>query len=108
MRTVLQFGRQCLRRCSPKCPAPFASRGFVRPSKTGIAFLSRHFATPRFDGRTILWSGAATAAVLSPLVFVEIGQDKAGNGEKTHEEAMLEASRKELGEQVPAVIKHST
>ena len=109
MGTVLLLGRQCLRRCSPQCPTPFIRRGPTRPfSRPSIAFISRHFGRPRFGGRTILWSGAATGAVLSPLAFVEISQKKTGDGEKTHEEAMLEVSRKELGEQVPAVIQNST
>ena len=44
---------------------------------------------------------------MSPLAFVEISHDKAGNGDKTHEEAMLEASRKELAEQVPKSLEKS-
>ena len=44
---------------------------------------------------------------MSPLAFVEISHDKAGNGDKTHEEAMLEVSRKELAEQVPKSLENS-
>ena len=44
---------------------------------------------------------------MSPLAFVEISHDKAGNGDKTHEEAMLEVSRKELAEQVPKSLEKS-
>lgn len=49
----------------------------------------------------------AAGAVLSPLAFVEIGQDQSSNGEKTHEEAMLEVSRKELDQQVPKALQNS-
>jgi aarF domain-containing kinase len=38
---------------------------------------------------------------------VALSSDEAENGGKTHEEAMLEASRKELDEQVPKVIRNS-
>jgi aarF domain-containing kinase len=38
---------------------------------------------------------------------VGIAHEESSNGEKTHEEAMLEASRKELDEQVPAALKNS-
>lgn len=57
----------------------------------------------------MLWSGAAAAggAVLTPLAFVEIGHEQSGNGDKTHEEAMLEVSRQELAEQVPKSLKNS-
>jgi aarF domain-containing kinase len=49
----------------------------------------------------------AGGAILSPLAFVDVANDKSGNGEKTHEEAMLEVSRKELDEQVPHALKNS-
>jgi aarF domain-containing kinase len=47
--------------------------------------------------------------VLSPLAFVEAAEDKSksSNGEKTHEEAMLEVSRKELDQQVPKALENS-
>lgn len=44
---------------------------------------------------------------MSPLAFVAIGNDDSDNGGKTHEETMLEVSRKELKEQVPKAIKNS-
>ncbi|KAF2268111.1 ABC1-domain-containing protein [Lojkania enalia] len=56
--------------------------------------------------RTILRSGGAAAA-LSTLALVAIGNHGSGNGEKTHEEAMLEASRRELKEQVPTRLQNS-
>src|SRR4051812_29569613 len=100
MRTAFLFGRQCFRPGLPKLTA----RAFTRPS-TNPSRLRRQFATPKFSGRTLLWSGAATGAaggaILSPLAFVQVANDQSGDGEKTHEEAMLEASRKELKEQVP-------
>jgi aarF domain-containing kinase len=46
--------------------------------------------------------------VLSPLAFVEISNEETKVGGKTHEEAMLEASRKELSEQVPKVLQNSS
>jgi aarF domain-containing kinase len=106
MRTVLLFGRQCLRQGLPK----YTARAYTRPF-THASSIRRQFATPRFKGRTISWSGAATGvaggAILSPLAFVDVANDKSGNGEKTHEEAMLEVSRKELDEQVPHALKNS-
>lgn len=85
---------------------PFVTRASTRPF---VSAARRQFATPQFGGKTILWSGAAAAGgvALSPLAFVEIGHDKSGNGEKTHEEAMLEVSRQELAEQVPKSLENS-
>lgn len=105
MRAVLIAGRQCLR-SGLQLSTPFVTRASTRPFVTAAR---RQFATPRFAGKTILWSGAAAAggAALSPLAFVEIGHDESGSGEKTHEEAMLEASRKELAEQVPKSLENS-
>lgn len=106
MRTVLLFGRQYLRRGLPSLTARISTRPFANASS-----IRRQFATPRFGGRTLLWSGAATGvaggAVLSPLAFVEAAEDKSSNGEKTHEEAMLEVSRTELDQQVPKAIEKS-
>jgi len=101
----LLLGRRCLRQGLQQS-TPFIARASTRPF---VSAARRQFATPRFGGKTVLWSGAAAAggAALSPLAFVEIGHDKSGNGEKTHEEAMLEVSRKELAEQVPKSIEGS-
>ncbi|CAO2647716.1 Nn.00g086380.m01.CDS01 [Neocucurbitaria sp. VM-36] len=107
MRTALLFGRQCLRQGLRKSTATLTSRASPRPF-ANASYIRRQFATPRFRGRTILWSGAATGAALSPLAFVEIGHDKSQNAEQTHEGAMLEASRKELDAQVPKSLKNST
>lgn len=107
MRTFLLLGRQCFRQGVQSNTTPFASRASTRSFKTAT-FFRQQFATPRFPGRTILWSGTAGAAVLSPLAFVGIAHQESSNGEKTHEEAMLEVSRKELKEQVPKVLQHST
>ncbi|KAF2644650.1 ABC1-domain-containing protein [Massarina eburnea CBS 473.64] len=108
MSTAFWLGRQCLRhgtrQPSSKCSSAF--RGSTRHSSS----FRRQFATPRFAYRKVLWSGvggAAGAAALSPLAFVEISKDGTIGGEKTHEEAMLEASRKELSEQVPKSLEHS-
>ncbi|KAF2016280.1 ABC1 family protein-like protein [Aaosphaeria arxii CBS 175.79] len=89
-----------------------AARCSARHFSGRSTFLRNHFSTPRFPGKTILWSGAAGAAgaagaTLSPLAFVAIGHDESENGDKTHEEAMLEASRKELKAQVPKSIQNS-
>jgi aarF domain-containing kinase len=107
MRAFLLSGRQCVRQGFQKHAASFASRATTRPFASAT-FVRRQFATPRFRGRTILWSGAAGGAILSPLAFVGIANEKSGNGEQTHEEAMLEASRKELDEQVPKALKNSS
>lgn len=105
MRTVFLLGRQCLRQ-GVQQSTPFVTRASKR---SFVSAARRQFSTPRFGGKPILWSGVAAAggAVLSPLAFVEIGHDGSGNGDKTHEEAMLEASRKELAEQVPKALKNS-
>ncbi|KAF2852832.1 ABC1 family protein-like protein [Plenodomus tracheiphilus IPT5] len=113
MRTTLLFGRQCLRHGLPRSTSSPASRtaSTRRFSHASAPAFNRLFATPRFGGRTVRWSGAAAGAAagaaLSPLAFVAIGNDQAGNGEKTHEAAMLEVSRKELKQQVPKALEHS-
>jgi aarF domain-containing kinase len=104
MRALLFVGRQCLRQGFQRSATPLLNRASTR----SFASFHRQFATPRFHGRTILWSGAAGGAVLSPLAFVGLAKEQSGNGEKTHEEAMLEASRKELNEQVPKALENST
>ena len=108
MRTAFLFGRQCFRPGLPK----LAARACTRPWTSKASRLGRQFATPKFNGRTLLWSGAATGAaggaILSPLAFVQVANDKSDHGEKTHEEAMLEASRKELNEQVPHALRNSS
>lgn len=112
MRTALLLGRQCVRQGLPRLTARASNRPFTNASS-----IRRRLATPKFKGRTILWSGAAAGAVgaagaaggalLSPLAFVEVASHKVGNGEQTHEEAMLEASTKELDEQVPHALRNS-
>jgi aarF domain-containing kinase len=103
MRAALFLGRQCLRPGFQPSASRLAHRASTRPS----TFIRRQFATPRFPSRTVLWSGAAGGAILSPLAFVDLAHNESGNGEKTHEEVMLEASRKELDEQVPKALKNS-
>jgi aarF domain-containing kinase len=107
MRAFLFVGRQCLRQGFQKSTTPSFNRASTRPFASA-ASIRRQIAAPRFRGRTILWSGAAGGAVLSPLAFVGLANEQSGNGEKTHEEAMLEASRKELDEQVPRALRNST
>ncbi|KAH7088507.1 hypothetical protein FB567DRAFT_340282 [Paraphoma chrysanthemicola] len=107
MRTFLFFGRHCLRQGFQHSKTTFTQRASTRPFAS-TSSIRRQFATPRFRGRTVLWSGAAGGAVLSPLAFVGLAHEESGNGEKTHEEAMLEASRKELKEQVPKALQNST
>lgn len=106
MRTALLWGRQCSRQSFPRLTSRTLNRPYVNP-----ASIRSRFATPKFRGKTILWSGAATGAaggtLLSSLSFVEVASNKASNGEQTHEEAMLEASRKELDEQVPHALRNS-
>ncbi|CAA9966476.1 ABC1 family protein [Pyrenophora teres f. maculata] len=104
MRTALLFGRQCLRPGLPKLAARASTRPFANASR-----FRRQFAPPRFKTGKILWSGAAAGgAILSPLAFVDVAHKKTDNGEQTHEEAMLEASRKELDEQVPHALRNSS
>ncbi|KAF2191366.1 ABC1-domain-containing protein [Zopfia rhizophila CBS 207.26] len=109
MRSAFFLGRQCLRQ-GLRQSVPYLLRPSQRPiASARSSFVRQHFLPPRFHGRTIMWSGAAglTGAALSPLAFVEISQDESDNGGKTHEEAMLEASRQELKEQVPSAIQNS-
>lgn len=111
MRSAFWLGRQCLPH-GIRQSASFATQASTRRFATGApSFMRRRIATPRFPRKTILWSGAgaavASGAILSPLAFVEISNDEANIGDKTHEEAMLEASRKELKEQVPKALKNS-
>lgn len=105
MRTALLFGRQCLRPGLPKLTARASTRPFAKASR-----IRQQFAPPRFKAGKILWSGAAAggAAILSPLAFVDVAHKKTDNGEQTHEEAMLEVSRKELDEQVPHALRNSS
>ena len=106
MRTAFWLGRQCFNQAARQS-APSVFRGPTRRFTSGSAFARKYFATPRFPRSKILWSGAGGAAVLSPLAFVEISNDETKVGDKTHEEAMLEVSRKELSEQVPKAIQDS-
>jgi len=107
MRTALGLGHQCLRQGARQC-APFAVRVSTRrfTSAPPSSFLRRYFANPRFPRKALLWSGAG-GVIVSPFTFIEIGNDGANIGEQTHEEAMLEVSRRELKQQVPSAIKNS-
>ncbi|PVH99117.1 ABC1-domain-containing protein [Periconia macrospinosa] len=107
MRTAFWVGRQCLRQ-GPRAPTSFLFRASTRRSFTSdrTSFLRKYFATPRFPRKTVLWSTAGGAA-LTPLALVEIGNNANKEGEHTHEEAMLEVSRKELDEQVPKSLENS-
>jgi aarF domain-containing kinase len=51
--------------------------------------------------------GTALLAALSPVAFVQIAEDEDNDNGLTHEESMLQASRKELEEQVPDRLKNS-
>ncbi|KAF2687067.1 ABC1-domain-containing protein [Lentithecium fluviatile CBS 122367] len=106
MRTAFWLGRQCLCQGSRQS-APSVFRASTRRFASGSLFARRQFATPRFPRKKILWSGVGGAAVLSPLAFVEISNEEKEIGDKTHEEAMLEASREELRQQVPKAIQNS-
>ncbi|OAG08198.1 ABC1-domain-containing protein [Paraphaeosphaeria sporulosa] len=111
MRSAFWLGRQCLPQ-GIRRSASFATQASTRRFTTGTpSSIRRRIATPRFPRKTVLWSGAGAAAaggaLLSPLAFVAISKDGTNIGDKTHEEAMLEASRKELKEQVPKAIKNS-
>lgn len=102
MKAAAILCRQCLRQSNP-----FVSRLSARTfTSSRWSFARRTFSAPKFPGRRILWSGAA-GATLSPLALIAIGNNESGNGDKTHEEAMLEASREELKEQVPKALQNS-
>ncbi|KAF2473278.1 ABC1-domain-containing protein [Lindgomyces ingoldianus] len=107
MRPAFLLCRQCLRqglRHFAPSLRPFSTRPFA-PGRA--SFIRRHFAAPQFPGRVTLWSGAVTGAALTSLAFVAISQNETEDGAKTHEAAMLEASRKELNQRVPKAIQHS-
>ncbi|KAF2803765.1 ABC1 family protein-like protein [Mytilinidion resinicola] len=100
MRTAFLFGRQCLRQ-GVRQSAQFAPR-HSRPFSSAHNFGRKYFsAPPRITGRPI------HLAALSPLAFVAISEEDTQHGDKTHEAAMLEASRKELAEHVPKALKGS-
>lgn len=107
MRTAFWLGRQCLRQ-GIRQSTSFATRTSTRST---ASYIRSRLATPQFPGKKILWSGAGAAAaggaILSPMAFVDISNDETNIGDKTHEEAMLEVSRRELKEQVPKAIKNS-
>lgn len=106
MRTALLWGRLCTRPGLSRLAARASTRPFANASSA-----RRRFAPPKLNSSTLLWSGAATGAaggtLLSSLTFVEVANSTASNGDQTHEEAMLEASRKELDEQVPPALQNS-
>ena len=100
MRTAFLFGRQCLRQ-GLRQSAQYTPRHFQRAFSARIPFHGRFFRPPPpIPGRTLRF------AALSPLAFVSLSQDDSEDG-KTHEEAMLEASRKELKEHVPKALQGS-
>ena len=100
MRTVFLFGRQCLRQ-GLRQSAQYTPHHFQRAFSARIPFHGRFFRPPPpIPGRTLRF------ATLSPLAFVSLSQHDSEDG-RTHEEAMLEASRKELKEHVPKALQGS-
>jgi hypothetical protein len=83
---------------SPVCPARLSETcGIIRQPRNDPAIRICHLRAPPVRDSSV-----------PPLAFVGIANEKSGNGEQTHEEAMLEASRKELDEQVPKALKNSS
>lgn len=114
MRPALLLGRQCLfQGLSQSCSTAqrcLRFRSFTSSNSSGhSSFPRRYFSKPRFPKGKILWSGAAgaSAAALTPLGFIALGNHESENGGMTQEEAMLAASRKELKEQVPKALRNS-
>lgn len=93
MRSILTFGRLCLRQSKP----PALSTPPCRAFRTAL-FRARNVNTrsnvkhsPKI-GYRILWATAA----LSPIAFVQLSQEDNDGTNLTAEGRMLEASRKEL------------
>lgn len=106
MRVILLAGRHYFFQ-STRSALSFRSKTWSRSfASSRSLFVWRNFATPRFRGRKLLWSGA-TGAALSPIGFITLSKDESENGDITQEEAMLAASRKELREEVPNSLQNS-
>lgn len=101
--------------CSPGRTAIFCARANTpitlmlrqsrRPFSSNLARARIFFRKPPppfRSGRALI----ATAAVLSPAAFIELSEEDRHDG-KTGEEHMLEASRRELDESVPEVLRNS-
>ena len=113
MRAAVALGRQCLTLGSQPV-RPQVLRHIQYSLRSGRS--AKNFSILRNFRRTFrpppapVQGGSALLLALTPAAFVSIADedDENGNGNgKTHEEQMLEISRKELAEQVPDRLKGS-
>lgn len=87
------------------------ARFSIHQSKSRNVLSRWHFARYRFHQPPAPFKGSSTLLALTPAAFLSIADedDENGNGHngQTREEQMLKESRKELSEQVPAVLRNS-
>lgn len=113
MRATISLGRTCLGAIHNSAPVrPQVLRHIRYSLQSGRSTTSfsvlpnirRTFRPPPSP----LKKGTLLLAALSPAAFLSIAEDEEDNGDgKTHEQHMLEMSRKELAEQVPDRLKNS-
>ncbi|KAI9746676.1 MAG: hypothetical protein M1818_000390 [Claussenomyces sp. TS43310] len=94
MRSILTFGRLCLRQSKPRALPGTQCRAF----RTGLkrfdhaSWTGRRTQGPK-GGSGLLWAAAAT---LSPVAFVQLSEKDNEGTQQTAEGRMLEASREEI------------
>jgi len=104
MRTVLRLGRLSLRpRCANLSRLSQSIHGHHRTYTSFRPFANFRTPQPPAGVRRLLFAGAA----LGPAAFVTLSQQGDDGHGKTGEQQMLEASRKELKEQVPKRLENS-
>ncbi|KJY00877.1 atypical/ABC1/ABC1-C protein kinase [Zymoseptoria brevis] len=112
MRAALPLARNCLSSLARPLLRPqilrhihySAHSGGRRTSPSSLLhFLRSNFRAPPSPVK----GGSVLLAALSPVAFVQIAEDDDNKDGLTHEERMLESSRKELAEQVPDRLKNS-
>ncbi|EGP89948.1 unnamed protein product [Zymoseptoria tritici ST99CH_1A5] len=112
MRTALPLARTCLSSLARPSLRPQVLRHIHYSAHSGgrrtspsslLHFLRANFRAPPSPVK----GGSVLLAALSPVAFVQIAEDDDNKDGLTHEERMLESSRKELAEQVPDRLKNS-
>ena len=113
MRAAFSLGRTCFRFGNqPVRPQALRHiRYSLRSGRTTKGFSIWHTARRTFRPPPApVKGGSALLLALTPAAFVQVADEDDENGKlngKTHEEQMLEMSRKELAEQVPDRLKGS-
>lgn len=116
MSASLLFGRTCAKHACQRQPnaLPFfnsqSTRSFTSTAGRSFTFTARTYNRPRFfqNARQFFKTppppvkgGTLCLAALSPAAFVSLSENDESDDGKTGEQQMLEASRKELADQVP-------